>query len=370
MKNFTYLLLVMVATFATQTVFAQNSSKPTCIVLNMDAVGLDMDSKQMGNLLRLELDKLDRYEVVDRYDVAYLIEKNDLKIDNCFGKICLLEIGKKLEVQYMITGSAERIGETIVMTIRLINVEAETIEKIQVIEYKNLQREIQAMVTINLSKLFGLETDANLERYLTKKHDYENAINNPNIDQLNLSGPRMGLTVTLGEAGSILQAPRAEGGFDNYPFMTSFGYQYEIQYLNEGNFQALFEFLPMISGLDQGLVLPSLTVLHGLRNNRNGLEFAFGPTISGMKVGEGYYDTEGNWLLASEWSTAFPDNDPPLLERRLDSRGNIYTFRPGFVFAAGFTFKSGKLNLPVNAFVIPNKKGTRVGISLGFNAKK
>jgi len=24
------------------------------------------------------------------------------------------------------------------------------------------------------------------------------------------------------------------------------------QYLNEGNFQALFEFIPMVSGLDQG----------------------------------------------------------------------------------------------------------------------
>ena len=47
----------------------------------------------MGNLVRMELDKLQKYEVVDRYDVAYLIEKNDLKIDNCFGKICLLEIG-------------------------------------------------------------------------------------------------------------------------------------------------------------------------------------------------------------------------------------------------------------------------------------
>lgn len=344
--------------------------KPRCIVLNMDAQGMDLNSKQMGNLLRLELDKLGKHEVVDRYDVAYLVEKNELKIDNCFGKICLLEIGKKLDVDYLLTGSAENLGGTIIMTIRLINVKRGNIEKTQVMEYKDLQGEIQKMVNICLAKMFAQPVDEILERYLTQKNDYESAITNPNVDQLNLSGPRMGLTYTLGETGKILQAPKADGGYDNYPFMTSFGYQYEIQYLNEGNFQALFEFLPLISGLDQGLFIPSLTILHGLRNNVHGIEFAFGPTISGFTQAEGYYDTDGNWLLPQEWAAQFPDDAPPVLEKRMDSRGGIFAIRPGFVFAAGFTFKSGKLNLPVNVFVIPNKKGTRVGLSVGFNAKK
>lgn len=366
MKNLITILVIAFSLFAT----AAQAQKPTCIVLKMDAQGLQMDSEQMGNLLRLELDKLDRYEVVDRYDVNYLVEKNELKIDNCFGKICLLEIGKKLDVEYMLTGSTERFGETIIMTIRLINVKKGIIERVQVMEYKDLQKEIQTMVNICLLKVFEEPTDANLERYLTKKNDYENAINNPDVDQLNLSGPRMGLTVMLGEASEIMQAPKSQGGYDNYPFMTSFGYQYEVQYLNEGNFQALFEFLPLVSGLDQGLFIPSLTILHGLRNNKNGLEFAFGPTVSGVKMGEGYYDDDGKWYLASDWAAAFPDEPTPLLETRMDSRGTLYRLRPGFLFAVGFTFKSGKLNLPVNAFVIPNKKGTRIGISLGFNARK
>lgn len=34
------------------------------------------------------------------------------------------------------------------------------------------------------------------------------------------------------------------------------------------------------------------------------------------------------------------------------------------------TFKSGKLNIPVNFYVVPNKEGIRVGASFGFNAKK
>lgn len=41
----------------------------------------------------------------------------------------------------------------------------------------------------------------------------------------------------------------------------------------------------------------------------------------------------------------------------------------GFVFAAGKSFKSGRMNYPVNVFVIPSKSGMRLGLTFGFNAK-
>jgi len=365
--------LLTVIAMLVMTVFAnaQDVEKPTCIVLNVDAEGISMDSKQMGNLVRMELDKLQKYEVVDRYDVAYLIEKNDLKIDNCFGKICLLEIGNQLDVEYMFTGSIERFGEVIIMTMRLINVDKGIIEKTQVMEFQNYPKEIQSMTTMCIAKLFGNETNEQLERYLTKKNDFENTINNPDVDQLNLSGPRMGLTFLTGEAASIMSDTKENGGYDAYPFFTSFGYQFEVQYLNEGNFQALFEFLPLVSGLDQGRIVPSMTVLHGLRNNKNGLEFAFGPTITMFEAARGYYDENDNWILEQNWSSVYPNTDrPDIVETRMDSRGNRVQLNPGFVFALGWTFKSGKLNIPVNAFVVPNKSSTRIGISMGFNGKR
>ena len=52
----------------------------------------------------------------------------------------------------------------------------------------------------------------------------------------------------------------------------------------------------------------------------------------------------------------------------MDSRGD-YALNTGFVFAVGRTFKSGKLNIPVNLFFIPSKHGSRAGISVGFNGK-
>lgn len=53
---------------------------------------------------------------------------------------------------------------------------------------------------------------------------------------------------------------------------------------------------------------------------------------------------------------------------RLDSRGD-YRFGTSFIFALGRSFKSGRLNIPVNVFFIPHKTGWRFGASMGYNAK-
>jgi hypothetical protein len=45
------------------------------------------------------------------------------------------------------------------------------------------------------------------------------------------------------------------------------------------------------------------------------------------------------------------------------------TFTTGFLFAAGKTLKSGKLNLPVNLYLVPGKYGVRFGVSMGWNGK-
>jgi hypothetical protein len=77
---------------------------------------------------------------------------------------------------------------------------------------------------------------------------------------------------------------------------------------------------------------------------------------------------ENNWHLEKEWTDSAVVN-PYRLEKRLDSRGS-YELNAGFIVAVGRTFKSGKLNIPVNMYVIPSKEGIRMGASFGFNAKR
>lgn len=88
MKFFRILLSILINCTIPQ---AQNIDKPSLTILNIDAQNIAYDAVQMGDLVRLELDKLDTFEVMDKYDVAYLVKKNDLEIENCYGKICLLE---------------------------------------------------------------------------------------------------------------------------------------------------------------------------------------------------------------------------------------------------------------------------------------
>lgn len=337
-------------------------------VLHIDSKGFTLDPVQMGNLTRIELDKTGLYEVLDKYDVDYLAEKENLRLENCYGKICLVETGRKLRADKMLTGSAELLGERVVVTFRLIDVGTESVERSQVTQFLNLRNQVQMMIELTLRQMFGLPVDQNLLTKLTKSDDYESALNVPDVARLNLSGPRMGLTVFSGQTATRFAAPRSEGGLNAASLMFQFGYQFETTYLNQGGLQALFEFIPIITGLDQGQVLPSVSILHGVRSNRRGFEFAFGPILYLSKEAEGFYEG-GRWTLLSDWQKANSGQAPPFpTDFQFDNRGTP-KLSSSFLFAFGKSFKSGKLNIPINAFYIPNRGGHRFGLSVGFNGR-
>jgi hypothetical protein len=352
---------------------AQNApkQKSTLTILSIDINGLKSEPQQMGNLVRTELEKLDTFEVMDRYDVAYMVEKNKLSINNCYGKLCLTEIGETIHSDKMLSGSIELYPKSIIYTLRLIDVKSKSIEKTTVMEFVNLPEELQAFTNVTVRTMFNKTVDQNLLTKLTQRNGFDNATNNPKKDRLRLDGPRLGFVAFTGNTANVLQADKSVGGFEAFPVMFQFGYQFEKQYLNEGKIQALFEFLPMITGVDQGYFIPGFSLLHGLRSNVNGWEFALGPTINLSPKSRGYYDASNTWHREQEWKSN-PENEniknPYAIKERLDSRGD-YAIQTGFVLAFGRTFKSGKLNLPVNMYVIPSKDGFRIGASLGFNAK-
>lgn len=365
------LLVLFISLSLIGTAQIQATGKPgraSISVLNIDTKGLGLDPVQMGNMVRIELEKLDTFQVMDRYDVSYVVEKNKLNISNCYGKICLVEIGNTVNSDKMFTGSIELIGENIIATFRLIDVKSATIEKTQVNEFLNLPKELQSMVQISINQMFRKSNEQPFLDYVTKKNNFESSVNNHDRSTVNLSGPRSGFTYVMGEAGERLQASRTEGGYNSYPVIFQFGYQFEVQYLNEGNYQALFEFLPAISGFNQNVFLPSVTIMNGFRNNKHGWEIAFGPTFGLINKANGYFDTDQNWHLESDWNDDTVEN-PYKIQSRIDSRG-YFELQAGFIVAAGKTIKSGKLNIPINIYVVPNKDGIRMGASFGFNAKR
>ncbi|MBI4930437.1 MAG: hypothetical protein HY841_06720 [Bacteroidetes bacterium] len=359
---------------------AQNQAKPVAAVLGIDSKGVISDAEAVGYMVRLEMEKANVYNVMDKYDVAEGVKKNNIDAKTCFGKSCVVAAGKSLGVDKMITGSVERFGEKIVISLKVIDVKTEVVEKQDATEYLNLQPELQKMIAISVQKMMGITPDQNLVNLLI---NYDTPVESPKT-QLRLNGPRMGGSMVFGDGAKVLQEPSADkGGFDMYPVMFDCGWQHEWQYLSAGNFQALVEFIPMISGLESGKFIPSVTFMNGFRFGKGGWEFAFGPSFRIVQKAKGFYDTNnslgaGNdaWHLENEWNIMDtvagiprPVPNPYSTEKRLDSRGSS-ALSARLVLAVGRTFKSGYLNIPVNVFVVPDKAGTTVGVSFGFNIYK
>ncbi|MBC7425817.1 MAG: hypothetical protein H7321_04710 [Bacteroidia bacterium] len=359
--------IIILTLFSQSNAFAGEPGKSRMAFIDIDCRNTVVSTTEnpVTALTRVELEKSKQFDLLDKYDLEYLIKRDSIKSTNCYSKICMTELGRKLNVEKMFTGSVEVLSDKIIVTFRILDIASGTFEKVQVNEFINVPVEIKKMIVITMNSMFGVANDAALVTALTKKEAFDDAINNPYKLLLRTDGPRMGFTYFTGEAATLIGAKRAEGGFGAQPMMFQFGYQFEKQYLNEGNFQALFEFVPMVTGLDQGLIIPSITLMNGLRNNKNGWEFAFGPTLSFVNKSTGFYDNTNKWHLASDTTNI---GYKVSLESRIDSRGEL-NISPGFVFAFGKTFKSGKLNIPLNAYVIPHNTGVRFGFSFGFNAR-
>ena len=142
-------------------------------------------------------------------------------------------------------------------------------------------------------------------------------------DTVDMTGPRFGLTV-LNQA--TVDKLHDERNISVRPLISQFGWQFERRlYTNGDGITMLTEWIPLLSGLDQGVAMPSLNWLAGLRTE-SGTEFGIGPNITPMGV--------------------------------------------GLVLAAGVTDRTGALHVPFNVAVATSKTGARISVLTGFNLRR
>ncbi len=364
MKKFALILCTSVITAfnANAQSGSMDSNKESIAVLSMDSKGLNIDNISMGNLVRLELEKTQRYEVLDKYDVAHIMEEAGIDVSTCFGKNQLVEAGEILHADNMLTGAVEKFGDKIIFTLRLIDVSEAKIERTSVIEFINQIEDIQVMTTLIVQDILDIEKDQVKYEMLAS---FDQPITNSRTS-VNLNGPRFGIQYFDGQIGRRLMDSEDVGGYGmNTPIMSVFGYQWEKQYISAGEFQALFEFIPTVNGIETGNPTFSLTVLHGMRYN--GWELGFGPAFRVARIGRGYYDGEGIWNLSDE----VPDGSGYQLIDNIDSRGAV-KLNTGLIVALGKTIHSGYLNFPINIYWSPSPQlnSNIFGLILGFNIAK
>jgi hypothetical protein len=142
------------------------------------------------------------------------------------------------------------------------------------------------------------------------------------VRTLSLSGPRIGLTLLSDGVVNELKTQ----GVDIRPTISQFGWQWERQfYSKQGGVTALNEWVFLLGGLDQGVAIPSLSWLVGLRT-QEGAEFGVGPNVTPAGV--------------------------------------------ALAVAAGVTIRTGAMNIPMNFAVVPTKAGTRVTLLTGFTLRR
>jgi len=145
----------------------------------------------------------------------------------------------------------------------------------------------------------------------------------PPAEVMELAGPRFGATVL---SNGIIDQLRVEKGIELRPMITQVGWQFEKQFYTPRQGPAvLSEWVVLLGGLEQGVALPSISWLAGIRMPTGG-EFGIGPNITPAGV--------------------------------------------ALAIAAGTTVRWGVVNVPVNLAVVPSKAGVRVSVLSGFSLRR
>lgn len=377
---------------------AQKEIKRTIVVAKPFVKDLyGFDDVKVAKLIQLELIKIDKYSVYDEFDMAEVLKEDSSNLVECYGIHCLAEMGNKLNADFVISGRFDGLPGKIAISLKIIDAKAGILHKSIVREFDNQDGEVQRMIEVLVKELHEIEPQKELVERLNFKNE---VITSNNVGKINNSGPRVGYAYMVGELNEFATRPLNQGGLDIFPGASMIGYQLEGQYVGTENFSALFEGIFNITGLEQGVFIPSLSLLNGFRFGKAGWEIAFGPSIGIKRMSNGFYDKDNllekgpnayysesdwlNYLETNDYDTLYVDEygyyQPPSAEeffgnqdyaysKNLDKRGN-FSLTASWVFALGRTFKAGALNIPVNVFYSSTRGGGMAGVSVGFNVVK
>ena len=217
-----------------------------------------------------------------------------------------------------------------------VKVQELTVNEVKFKKWENIDGPLYTLLKndIFMIKYENGTKDTFVKTTLTKENiSYNSDDESMGYDRIRYNGPRVGITV-FGD-GSIkddLKRRQYQG------VVSQFGWQLETRLFTTPNeTSGLVEWIFLIGGVEQGLFLPSASMMFGIRG-RDGLEFGMGPNLSVGGV--------------------------------------------GMVFAVGGSIKSGKIVYPINLAVVPSVKnaifsdngervptGIRVSLLVGFNTR-
>ena len=186
---------------------------------------------------------------------------------------------------------------------------------------------------LTLLILIALQSSAQIQYSSTNAANYDSQV------QKN-TGPRFGLTyITNGKLTADIEE---EFGITSN-LISQFGFQFEKQIMGDENIAGILEGILFIGGVDQGLFLPSVSGMFGVRN-KDSWELAVGPNLSvggaAMVVGFGKSFNFGDinipvniaWVPSNSRKNDYVDNEGNTITET-EKSGHRFTITVGFNMA-------------------------------------
>ena len=129
MKKYIKSTCVILLAIISQSLSAQLQ---TAAVVSVYTQGAKISPDMAESVLRVVTTKTEQFNVIDKLDLQEIIKENEIDVSNCFGKKCLLSVGKAAKVNKVITGSIESLGKKIVVTVKILNVQSGEYDKVAV----------------------------------------------------------------------------------------------------------------------------------------------------------------------------------------------------------------------------------------------
>ncbi|HMB01376.1 MAG TPA: CsgG/HfaB family protein [Spirochaetota bacterium] len=105
------------------------SEKKHVGVLQFEAKGIsENEASSVNELFTSDLVATGRFVVLDRANMNKVLAEQEFQNSGCTGTACAVQIGKILNMQYMFTGTVMKVGASMVISIKMINVESSQIE--------------------------------------------------------------------------------------------------------------------------------------------------------------------------------------------------------------------------------------------------
>jgi opacity protein-like surface antigen len=196
-----------------------------------------------------------------------------------------------------------------------------------------------------------------------------------------LAGPRVGITMI--SAGSLASILRKDVGFWDGEIreewtgstgkygavMSQYGWQWESRFADGGNVTGIVEWIALVGGMEKGFFLPSVSSMVGVRTAK-GIEFAVGPNLSlggiSMVIGAGYNFKFGNLNLPVNIVYVPSMNKTYNHDEEIEYEWHEGYYDENNVWIDGYETET----LISPEYSITHPTGARVSVMVGFNLSK